>query len=171
MRNEIVPKNILMIGSTGVGKTEVARRLAKLVGEPFIKVEATEYTEVGYVGRDVESMIRDLVESSVRMVKEDAMQEVQGKAEERANKKLIKLIVPSRNKKNTNKNPFDFFMNANAQEENADEAGNTEENDTVFQKRQQTKKLLELGELEDQKVTVEVDEQTASMFDMLQGSG
>src|SRR5699024_1570689 len=80
IKEEIVPKNILMIGPTGVGKTEIARRLAKLVKAPFIKVEATKYTEVGYVGRDVESMIRDLVEMSVRMVKEEKMAEVHHQA-------------------------------------------------------------------------------------------
>src|SRR5699024_12099153 len=85
MRNIIVTKNILMIGPTGVGKTEIDRRLAKLVGAPFTKVEATKYTEVGYVGRDVESMVRDLVEMAVRMVKEEKMAEVKDKAEVEAN--------------------------------------------------------------------------------------
>lgn len=85
MRDEIVPKNILMIGPTGVGKTEIARRLAKLVGAPFIKVEATKYTEVGYVGRDVESMIRDLTEIAVRMVKQEKIEQVQDRAEQMAN--------------------------------------------------------------------------------------
>jgi ATP-dependent HslUV protease ATP-binding subunit HslU len=80
MRSEITPKNILMIGPTGVGKTEIARRLSKLVYAPFIKVEATKFTEVGYVGRDVESIIRDLIETSVRMVKQEKMQEVNEKA-------------------------------------------------------------------------------------------
>ena len=79
LRDEIVPKNILMIGPTGVGKTEIARRIAKLVGAPFIKVEATKFTEVGYVGRDVESMVRDLVETSVRLVKEEKMVSVKNK--------------------------------------------------------------------------------------------
>src|SRR5699024_9533046 len=83
-KEEIVPKNILMIGPTGVGKTEIARRLAKLVGAPFVKVEATKFTEVGYVGRDVESMVRDLVEMAMRMVKEEKMNKVMGKAEEEA---------------------------------------------------------------------------------------
>lgn len=171
MREEIVPKNILMIGPTGVGKTEIARRLAKLVGAPFIKVEATKYTEVGYVGRDVESMVRDLVEASVRMVKEEAMQKVQGKAEKQANRKLVKLLVPSTRKTSANKNPFDFFMNPNTEQSQKDEPGNREENEKVIQKREQTKKLLELGELEEKMVTVEVEDQSPSMFDMLQGSG
>src|SRR5699024_1469372 len=94
IKDEIVPKNILMIGPTGVGKTEVARRLAKLVSAPFVKVEATKFTEVGYVGRDVESMVRDLVEMSVRMVKEEKMNQVREKAEQEANRELVKLLVP-----------------------------------------------------------------------------
>lgn len=96
LRDEIAPKNILMIGPTGVGKTEVARRMAKLVGAPFIKVEATKFTEVGYVGRDVESMVRDLVETSVRIVKEEMVVKVQDKAEEQANQRLVEILVPSR---------------------------------------------------------------------------
>src|SRR6202049_2785911 len=84
MRDEVIPKNILMIGPTGVGKTEIARRLANLVSAPFIKVEATKYTEVGYVGRDVESMVRDLVEASVRMVRAERLEETKGTAEELA---------------------------------------------------------------------------------------
>src|SRR5699024_5498037 len=90
LKEEIVPKNILMIGPTGVGKTEVARRLARLVKAPFIKVEATKFTEVGYVGRDVESMVRDLVEMSMRIVKEEKMEKVKDKATEEANKKIVK---------------------------------------------------------------------------------
>src|SRR6476469_2634248 len=95
LRDEVIPKNILMIGPTGVGKTEIARRMAKLVGAPFVKVEATKFTEVGYVGRDVESMVRDLVETSVRLVKEDKMASVKERAEENANRRLIELLVPT----------------------------------------------------------------------------
>src|SRR5690625_6011546 len=98
LKEEIVPKNILMIGATGVGKTEIARRLARLVQAPFIKVEATKFTEVGYVGRDVESMVRDLVEVSVRMVKEEKMAEVTDQAEVEANKQLVKLLTKRRKK-------------------------------------------------------------------------
>src|SRR5579864_2460176 len=84
MRKEVIPKNILMIGPTGVGKTEIARRLAQLVMAPFLKVEATKYTEVGYVGRDVESMVRDLVESAIRMVRTERLEETKGMAEDLA---------------------------------------------------------------------------------------
>lgn len=92
LRDDVIPKNILMIGPTGVGKTEIARRLAKLVQAPFVKVEATKFTEVGYVGRDVESMVRDLVETSIRMVKQEYMQQVMGKADRRARERIIHLL-------------------------------------------------------------------------------
>ena len=97
-KQEIAPKNILMIGPTGVGKTEIARRMAKVVGAPFIKVEATKFTEVGYVGRDVESMVRDLVDVA-RLVKDQKKGLVKDEAVNKANEKLVKLLVPSMKKK------------------------------------------------------------------------
>src|SRR2546423_3822207 len=97
LRKDITPKNIIMIGPTGVGKTEIARRLAQLVGAPFIKVEATKYTEVGYVGRDVESMIRDLTEAAIGMVKQQQRAQVETKAKERVNGRLLDMLVPSPN--------------------------------------------------------------------------
>lgn len=96
MQDEIIPKNILLIGPTGVGKTEIARRLAKLVGAPFIKVEATKYTEVGYVGRDVEQMIRDLVANAIRMVQEQESQRYEEKAEAEANKRILQVFWPKK---------------------------------------------------------------------------
>jgi ATP-dependent HslUV protease ATP-binding subunit HslU len=96
LRHDVTPKNILMIGPTGVGKTEIARRLAQLVGAPFLKVEATKYTEVGYHGRDVESMIRDLVESAAGMVRAKQRVELEGKAKERVEEKLLDLLVPAK---------------------------------------------------------------------------
>lgn len=165
IREEIIPKNILMIGPTGVGKTEIARRIAKLVKAPFTKIEATKYTEVGYVGRDVESMVRDLVEVSVRIVKEEKMSEVYTRAQKNADKRVIKLLAPAQKKqKSQTINPFEALFNQQAQEE--------EEVDAELRgKRDQLLWRLQNGELDDQMVTVEVKEQQNPMFDMLKGSG
>ncbi|HJV16086.1 MAG TPA: HslU--HslV peptidase ATPase subunit [Bacillales bacterium] len=169
IRDEVIPKNILMIGPTGVGKTEIARRMAKLVGAPFVKVEATKFTEVGYVGRDVESMVRDLVETSIRLVKEEKMLSVKELAEESANKRLVDLLVPSAKKSNSYKNPLEMlFGGGNSQTE--DEQHQSEDFST-YEKRKIVKEKLALGQLEDELVIVEVEEQAPSMFDMLQGSG
>lgn len=168
IRDEVIPKNILMIGPTGVGKTEIARRMAKLVGAPFVKVEATKFTEVGYVGRDVESMVRDLVETSIRLVKEEKMQRVKEPAEENANRRLIELLVPSAKKTANYKNPLEMlFGGANQPEQETNQA----EDLGLYEKRKVIKQKLELGELEEELITVEVEEQMPSMFDMLQGSG
>ncbi|ESU33054.1 ATP-dependent protease [Bacillus sp. 17376] len=168
IRDEIIPKNILMIGPTGVGKTEIARRMAKLVGAPFVKVEATKFTEVGYVGRDVESMVRDLVETSIRLVKEEKMENVKEPAEENANRRLVELLVPSAKKSVNYKNPLEMLFGGSQQPE---QEQNQSEDLGLFEKRKTIKEKLEKGELEDELVTVEVEEQTPSMFDMLQGSG
>ena len=168
LKEEIVPKNILMIGPTGVGKTEIARRLAKFVGAPFIKVEATKFTEVGYVGRDVEAMVRDLVEVSIRMVKDEKMNAVMDKAKVEANKKLVSLLVPLAKKQSQIKNPFELlFPGQSDDKEDTDEEKDAE----VYTKRQQVERLLQLGEMEDHVVTIEIEEVSPSFFDMLQGSG
>lgn len=170
LKDEVVPKNILMIGPTGVGKTEIARRIAKLVNAPFVKVEATKFTEVGYVGRDVESMVRDLAETAFRLVKEERIQSVKAVAETNANKRLVDLLVPSVKKSASMKNPFEmFFGGGNAVEE--DDAKTTAEEETIANKKAVIKTKLAAGELEDELVTVEIEEQPPSMFDMLQGSG
>jgi len=159
--DEVAPKNILMIGPTGVGKTEIARRLAKLVGAPFIKVEATKFTEVGYVGRDVESMIRDLVESAIRLEKEARTLLVQDEAEVLANDRLLDYLAPAGKKgQNAIKNPFEMFFNQPSETEVDDEP-----TEAKLKKRDQIKRQLALGELEDQLVTIEVEEQQPGMFD------
>ncbi|MDM5213392.1 HslU--HslV peptidase ATPase subunit [Peribacillus sp. NJ4] len=170
LRDEVVPKNILMIGPTGVGKTEIARRMAKLVGAPFVKVEATKFTEVGYVGRDVESMVRDLVETSVRLVKEEKMASVKERAEENANRRLIELLVPSTKKQSNFKNPLEVFFGGNNNQDEQDSEENSEDL-SLQEKRKIVAEKLANGELESEMITVEVEEQAASMFDMLQGSG
>ncbi|HLU21912.1 HslU--HslV peptidase ATPase subunit [Lederbergia graminis] len=168
LRDEIIPKNILMIGPTGVGKTEIARRMAKLVGAPFVKVEATKFTEVGYVGRDVESMVRDLMETSVRIVKEEKMLEVRSQAEKQANSRLVELLVPAKKKSESFKNPFEMIF-GNQQQEQDDQSSQEEMN--LRDRRRVIAEKLANGELEDSIVQVEVEEQQPSMFDMLQGSG
>ena len=168
MKNEIVPKNILMIGPTGVGKTEIARRLATLVNAPFLKVEATKFTEVGYVGRDVESMVRDLVEMSLRMVQEEKTAEVQEEAEVAANKKLVTLLVPKAKKESKVTNPLEMLFQNPETEDEQDEDDKTHELKT---KRSQVQQQLANGELEEEIVSIELEEQSPSMFDMLQGSG
>lgn len=166
MKNEVIPKNILMIGPTGVGKTEIARRIAKLTKAPFVKVEATKFTEVGYVGRDVESMVRDLVEVAIRIVKEEKMEEVKDQATRLANDAIVKLLVPSLKKKNANQNPFEALFGGKSEDEPI------ENDDTeVRLKRSQIAEDLRDGKLEDVIVIVEVTEQSPSIFDALQGGG
>lgn len=166
MKNEVIPKNILMIGPTGVGKTEIARRIAKLTNAPFIKVEATKFTEVGYVGRDVESMVRDLMETSVRIVKDEMMEEVKDHAKRLANDSIVHLLVPSLKKKNNGQNPFEMLF---GQKEDKEEPSI---DDTEIRiKRSQIAEDLRDGKLEEEWVNVEVTEQTPSLFDAFQGSG
>ncbi|MCY9099290.1 HslU--HslV peptidase ATPase subunit [Bacillus inaquosorum] len=169
LKDEVVPKNILMMGPTGVGKTEIARRIAKLSGAPFIKIEATKFTEVGYVGRDVESMVRDLVETSVRLIKEEKMNEVKEQAEENANKRIVRLLVPGKKKQSGVKNPFEMFFGGS--QPNGEDEAESQEEANIEEKRKRMAHQLALGELEDYYVTVEVEEQQPSMFDILQGSG
>ncbi|MEI4802712.1 ATP-dependent protease ATPase subunit HslU [Bacillus sp. NPDC077411] len=170
LRDEIAPKNILMIGPTGVGKTEVARRIAKLVGAPFIKVEATKFTEVGYVGRDVESMVRDLVETSVRIVKEEKMIHVKDKAEEQANQRIVEILVPHKQKESGFKNPLEMLFGG-YQNQNTAPTSEQQDEREVEQKRKEVEKQLASGLLEEEMITIEVTEQQSSMFDMLQGTG
>ena len=137
LRNEITPKNILMIGPTGVGKTEIARRLAKLARAPFLKIEATKFTEVGYVGRDVESIIRDLMEISIKLTRETAMEGVQAKAEDAAEERILDILLPPAR---------DFSSDEEASDEK-------QENPT----RQKFRKKLREGDLDDKEIEIEID--------------
>lgn len=152
LRNEISPKNILMIGPTGVGKTEIARRLAKLVNAPFVKVEATKFTEVGYVGRDVESIIRDLTENAIRMVRNEYKQRVQTRASVLAEDRLASLLVNP--PKKTPSNPFDFLMNPGKKEPELPR----EEQEKLAVRRGDVLQQLRNGELEEREIEIEVEE-------------
>lgn len=169
IRDEIVPKNILMIGPTGVGKTEIARRLAKLVKAPFVKLEATKFTEVGYVGRDVESMIRDLVETAIRMVKSEKTEGVKDKAEKLANERIVTLLAPSAAKQKSAKNPFEMLFGGSSEEkpEEVDKEGDQ----SLQARRAQIREQLAEGKLENEVIEIEVEDTSPSMLDMLSGQG
>lgn len=163
MREEVIPKNILMIGSTGVGKTEIARRLAKLVKAPFIKVEATKFTEVGYVGRDVESIIRDLAETAVRMVRQQRIDAVQDRAAKLAEERILDVFVPEQKK---SQNPLGRLFGGEAEEEKSEEAA-----EPKYQAgREWVRKRLDKGELENETIEIDVEESGKPMVGMFAGS-
>ncbi|MBO6210899.1 MAG: ATP-dependent protease ATPase subunit HslU [Schwartzia sp.] len=165
MRDDVIPKNILMIGSTGVGKTEIARRLAKLVKAPFVKIEATKFTEVGYVGRDVESIVRELAETAVRMVRKERMEEVREKAEQLAEERILDAFVPE-TKPSTN--PLGrLFGSADS---TASKVAEEDAEPKYKAGRAWCKKRLDAGELEDELIEVEVEEQGRPMVGMFAGS-
>ncbi|MBQ7499079.1 MAG: ATP-dependent protease ATPase subunit HslU [Selenomonas sp.] len=161
MKEDIIPKNILMIGSTGVGKTEIARRLAKLVKAPFIKVEATKFTEVGDVGRDVESIVRDLAETAVRMVRQQRMEAVQDKAKELAEERNLDVFVPQPKK---SQNPLGKLFGAAEEEEEKPAEPKYPAG------REWVKKRLDKGELEEETIEIDVEESSKPMVGMFAGS-
>ncbi|GHU50767.1 ATP-dependent protease ATPase subunit ClpY [Clostridia bacterium] len=160
MREEITPKNILMMGPTGVGKTEIARRLARLMDAPFVKVEATKFTEVGYVGRDVDSMVRDLVEASIRITKQNSLAEKYNIADEIAEEKIIEAIIPGKKKtaSQPNRGPFDFILGGGIQQNQQpvqDSRDALPESDVELA-REQVRQQLKDGLLEEQFIEIEV---------------
>lgn len=167
MQDEIIPKNILLIGPTGVGKTEIARRLAKLVGAPFIKVEATKYTEVGYVGRDVEQMIRDLVANAIRMVQEQESQRYEEKAETEANKRILQVFWPKKSVAEKVKNPMDVFFGSD-DDEAKEEPKQLEEGNS--DRRQKMLEDICAYKMDEREIEVEVAEQSPGFQGILTGN-
>lgn len=173
LQEEIIPKNILMIGPTGIGKTEIARRLARLVNAPFVKVEATKFTEVGYVGRDVESMIRDLVETAIRIVRSERMEAVEQRAAQGAEERLLGLLAPLPQKRRRQVNPLGFlFTPSTAPEEStAEESKYAERLQQAREKQEQLSAQLRAGELEDHYVEIEIEDRRPPMLEIFTGQG
>ena len=166
LREEITPKNIIMVGPTGVGKTEIARRLARLVDAPFVKVEATKYTEVGYVGRDVESMVRDLVEAAIRICKDRKMEDVRMVAEAAAEQVLVDLIVPIKKKdRQPMTNPLQLLLGAGTEQKEPEMSD--EERQKHMGERAKVLEQLRAGQLENVMVEVEVEERSQANDQMV----
>ena len=162
LQEEIIPKNILMIGPTGVGKTEIARRLANIAQAPFIKVEVTKFTEVGYVGRDVESMVRDLIESAIRMIKEKKMEDVEKEALKAARERVLESLLPMPSKKK--KEPFQFLSD----EEEEDKSDSYQR---IQRRRDRIMEKLEEGELDERKIEIEIEKDSPQMMELFTGQG
>ncbi len=164
LREEVTPKNILMIGPTGVGKTEIARRLAKLTGAPFVKVEATKFTEVGYVGRDVDSMVRDLVETGIRTVKAERLADVTSQAQSAVHDRLLDALVPDPNRQRSFQNPLEMLFQSR-------DDRRSEPSDSVRAERERLRKDLLDGKLESRIVDITIEEAATSGLDFMPGIG
>src|SRR5207244_45907 len=158
LAEEIMPKNIIMIGPTGVGKTEIARRLAKLANSPFLKVEASKFTEVGYVGRDVESMVRDLVEIAIDMIREEKMEEVADKAEQNAEERLLDLLFPP-SPSTPSSSTAGFALAAG------------DDGDSASRTREKLRQQLREGKLDERTVELEVRERSMPSFEIISNQG
>jgi ATP-dependent HslUV protease ATP-binding subunit HslU len=159
LAEEIMPKNIIMIGPTGVGKTEIARRLARLANSPFLKVEASKFTEVGYVGRDVESMIRDLVEIAIDMVREEKMEEVAEKAEQNAEERLLDLLLPPSPPASSSSSSTGFVLSSG------------EDGDSSSRTREKLRQQLREGKLDERMVELDVRERSVPAFEIISSQG
>ncbi|MBN1253683.1 MAG: ATP-dependent protease ATPase subunit HslU [Deltaproteobacteria bacterium] len=164
LRDEIAPKNIIMIGPTGVGKTEISRRLAKLSQAPFVKIEASKFTEVGYVGRDVESMIRDLTQLSVNIVEQEEEEKVKGKAREMAEERVLDLLLPPSPPKTSSPPPLPEAVEVAKEEVDA-------EADTIHKTRERLRKLLREGKLDERLVEVEVSDRALPVVEIFSTAG
>ena len=158
LRDEIIPKNILMIGPTGVGKTEIARRLSKLVCAPFIKVEATKFTEVGYVGRDMESIVRDLTENAVRMVRKEHEERVMPRARVLAEEQLSEILARGPKRNNTPSNPLDFLLGKQKEQQPSNE-----EATALARRKEDIRQQLIHGDIEDTELELEVEEEAPTL--------
>ncbi|TVQ67899.1 MAG: ATP-dependent protease ATPase subunit HslU [Balneolaceae bacterium] len=167
IRDEIIPNNILMIGPTGVGKTEIARRLAKLAGAPFVKVEASKFTEVGYVGRDVESMIRDLTDLALNMVKLEMQERVKEKAAAIVEEKILDILIPPVRKTSSQKGPVSVSLSSD-NDFNPENASDRELNERT---RERFRDKLKNGELEERKIEIEVDSRKTPMMQVFGPQG
>ncbi len=171
LQEDIVPKNILMIGPTGVGKTEICRRLAKLVSAPFSKVEASKFTEVGYVGRDVDSIVRDLLESAIRMVRSEKYAEVKERAYALADDRLVEAIAPLPKRRETGRNPFEMLFGGASQR---DETDSEDDFDSKMRSSRAERRLvrerLDRGDLEEEEVEIEVDDNALPTLEFFDGS-
>ena len=164
VRREVTPRNILMIGPTGVGKTEITRRLAQVMQAPFVKVEATKYTEVGYYGRDVESIIRDLVESSISMVRDRARDEVIDEARSRAEERLLDLLL---NTESTEEAPPASFDGDTSTETSSFDERMREQSERAARTREKLRDMMRAGKLEDKTVEITVEQrQSAQVFNV-----
>ena len=182
---EITPKNIIMIGPTGVGKTEIARRLAKLVQAPFIKVEATKFTEVGYVGKDVDSMIRDLTQAAVQLVRKEKIEEIREKAKERVEERILQALLPIRRQDinereemlyNDDEIPRPQSVNSNNRENNIIKTENRMGNQDLQKERflktkERLRTKLRNGELEEREINIEIEEQSHTSIDIFSNIG
>ncbi|HEX2999907.1 MAG TPA: ATP-dependent protease ATPase subunit HslU [Armatimonadota bacterium] len=175
LREEVLPNNILMIGPTGVGKSEIARRLARLANAPFVKVEATKFTEVGYVGRDVDSMVRDLVQVAYRIVQEEKIEAVRPQAQQMAQERLLDLLEP---RPRGERGGGDFLMEAarllgsrGGQPPQPLESPSTEETQKAESRREQVRRRLLAGELENERVELEVEETNAPFMQVFSQQG
>src|SRR6202163_4113195 len=164
LAEDVLPKNILMIGPTGVGKTEIARRLARLAGCPFVKVEASKYTEVGYVGRDVESMVRDLVETSIDMVREEKLDEVAERAEQAAEERVLDLLLPA-------SPPLPPEPDSSSVTSSSPIQTESHRRDQTDRTREKLRAQLRDGKLDQRLVEVEVRERAMPAFEIISNQG
>jgi len=169
LREDITPKNIIMMGPTGVGKTEIARRLAKLVEAPLVKVEATKFTEVGYVGRDVESMVRDLVEAAIRMVKHKKTESIKEKAELAAENRILDILLPTRKRKQPN--PLELLFQQDENDDDTNETPDDTSNQSMAGTREKLRQRLRLGVMEDVQIEIEVEDSKYSGIGFIPGIG